>query len=240
MPITFTERDFKDGFWYFRHDEAFRPTGLSDPDKYSGEQKLSIVGAPTISSKDQAKLTRRWIEALPSLNSVRVLWMSGKVSQLMFEAVCEMQGLEALWLKWSGIKSLESIVKLSELQSLHVGSSSQIQSIEPLVQLRRLMWLELENIKLIQNISPIGECSQLLGLAIDGSMWTTQKVTSLIPISNLVNLKYLSIVNLRASDKTLKPLFRLQNLRRFHAATWWDQAEITELKRGNPHLETHL
>jgi Leucine-rich repeat (LRR) protein len=237
MPIKFTPRDYKEGYWYDRSGEAFPPRGLSDPDQYSGEERLSIVGAPSISSKDQAKLTKRWIQILPSLVNVRILWVSDKVSQIMFDAICEMQNLEALWLKWSGIKSIESVVKLKQLQSLNIGSSSQLQSITPLTQLKQLRWLELENIKQIQDISPIGECTQLLGLGIDGSMWTTQRVKSLSPVGNLSELRYLRITNLRSADKTLKPLYRLRNLQRFHAATWWDPTEIEELKRNNPRLE---
>jgi Leucine-rich repeat (LRR) protein len=237
MPIEFTQRDYKEGYWYHRPEEAFPPRGLFNPDQYSGEEKLSVVGAPSISSKDQTKLTKRWIQILPSLINVRVLWVSDKVSQIMFEAICEMRGLEALWLKWSGIKSLESVIKLKQLQSLHIGSSSQLQSTTPLTQLMQLRWLELENIKKIQDISPIGQCTQLLGLGIDGSMWTTQKIKSLNPIGNLSELKYLRITNLRSADKTLKPLYRLHNLQRLHAATWWNQVEIEELKRNNPKLE---
>jgi hypothetical protein len=155
----------------------------------------------------------------------------------MFDAICEMKGLQALWLKWSGIKSIDNVTKLKSLQCLHIGSSTQIQSIEPLTQIEQLVWLELENIKLIRDVSPIGKCTQLVGLAIDGSMWTTQRVETLRPIGNLVSLNYLRIVNLRADDKTLRHLFPLQNLHRFHAATWWDQEEVEEIRRNNAKLE---
>ena len=236
MPIEFTSRDFKEGYWYYRPGEHFPPPGLSDPDAYAGEEKLSIVGAPSISSKDQAKLTKQWAEFLPFLHNVRILWVSNKVSQAMFEAICEMRGLEALWLKWSGIKSLESILKLNKLQSLHIGSSTQLKSITPLAHLKLLKWLELENIKNIQDLSPLGECTQLVGLGVDGSMWATQKVDSLGPLSKLTGLKYLSITNLRSADRSLKPLYGLHNLVCLHTANWWAQSEVEELKRINPRL----
>jgi len=80
MIIEFTSRDFKDGFWCYRPSENFPPKGLSDPDTYSGEGKLSIVGEASTSAKDQTKLTKRWVEILPSLQNVRILWVSNKVS----------------------------------------------------------------------------------------------------------------------------------------------------------------
>ncbi|HEX7028882.1 MAG TPA: leucine-rich repeat domain-containing protein, partial [Gammaproteobacteria bacterium] len=146
MPIEFTSRSFNEGFWYYRPGENFPPPGLSDPAAYNGGEKLSIIGAASASPKDQAKLTGRWVQVLPTLKNVRILWISNKVSQAMFEAVCEMRGLEALWLKGSGIKSLESVLKLEQLQCLHIGSSTRLESIVPLPHLKQLKWLELENI----------------------------------------------------------------------------------------------
>ena len=70
----------------------------------------------------------------------------------------------------------------------------------------------------------------------DGSMWTTQRVETLAPIGQLSDLKFLSIVNLRAADKTLRPLFALQKLETFWSAQWWDPEEVEELHARNPRL----
>ena len=166
-----------------------------------------------------------------------MLWVHFKVSQAMFDAICEMRNLETLWIKWSGIKSIESIAKLEQLQDLHIGSSTQIESIKPLVHLRTLKWLYLENIKKIRDISPLGECPQLLGLGVEGSMWTTQKIESLHPLSRLTELRFLSLANLRSADTSLKPLHGLHKLERLCVPAWWPAAEMEELKRINPRLE---
>jgi len=68
-------------------------------------------------------------------------------------------------------------------------------------------------------------------------MWTPQRINSLAPLSKLTGLKYLNIANLRAADKSLKPLHGLNKLERLRAATWWPPAEIEALKRINPRLE---
>lgn len=237
MPIEFTSRDFKEGFWSYRPNDGFPSPGLSDPDAYSGQERLNLIEAPSASSKDNLKLRKRWVDILPHLTNVRVLWVQYKVSQAMFEAICEMHCLEALWLKWSGIKSLESLIKLKSLQSLHIGSSTQLESIMPITHLKQLKWLELENIKKIQDISPLGECVQLLGLGIDGSIWTTQRVVSLGPLSRLTELRHLSIINLRSADRSLKPLYGLHKLERLHMAMWWAKPEVEELKHIHPRLQ---
>ena len=96
--------------------------------------------------------------------------------------------------------------------------------------------LELENLKRISDLTAIGELRQLQGLVIEGSMWTTQVVDSLAPLARLSCLRYLALPNLKAKDKTLSPLFSLSSLERFHAAQWWSEEEVSQLRRANPKL----
>ena len=235
MPLS--QRDYTHGFWCHRPDEAFPPQGISDPGQYTGESTLSIIGAGYfVKPAEQTKITKRWQEILPSLHNVRALWVSVRVSQAVFDAICEMKGLEALWIKSNVIKSLYGISKLKHLQSLHLGHSPQLVSLEPLCQLQQLQWLEMEGVKKIDNLSSIGKCHGLHGLGIEGTMSVTQQVQSLAPVGNLTELRYLNIANLRAADKSLKPLYPLHKLQRLHAATWWNAEEIATLKHHNPPL----
>ncbi len=59
---------------------------------------------------------------------------------------------------------------------------------------------------------------------------------TLEPIGDLCELRYLSLANPRANDKTLAPLFRLCKLETFEAASWWSNAELAELLKRNPQL----
>jgi hypothetical protein len=94
----------------------------------------------------------------------------------------------------------------------------------------------LENIKRISDLDPIGDLRGLEELAVEGSTWTTQYVETLSPIGRLLELRYLSLINLRARDGTLRPLYTLRKLRRFRAAAWWDEAELQELRKLNDQL----
>jgi hypothetical protein len=144
--------------------------------------------------------------------------------------------LEGLWIKWSSLTEIGSIVNAVNLKFLHIGSSPRITTIEPLRRLKNLIWLELENIKRISDFSVIGYMRQLQGLQIGGSMWGTQIVDSLAPLGQLRELRHLSIENLKAKDRTLKPLFSLSTLEQFHAARWWSEAELAQLRKANPKL----
>jgi Leucine-rich repeat (LRR) protein len=229
--MEFKLRDYKKGFWSYRPDENFPPEGISNPKEYLDQEKLNIFDESDCTPYEQTKLNKQWIEELPNLEKVKTLWVSKKVSQAMFEAICEMKNLEALWIKWSGIKSLNSLLKLKNLQSLHIGSSTKIESIDPIEEMTQLKWLELENIKQIDDLTPIGKCTQLVGLAVTGSMYSTQKVKSLSPLAHLSDLRFLDIANLKSQDKSLKSLFNLSKLITFDSAQWWSESELRELKK---------
>lgn len=111
-----------------------------------------------------------------------------------------------------------------------------MRSIHPLSELTQLRWLGLENLKRIRSIDPISTLSQLEGLTLEGSMWTTWKVKTLTPVGALTNLRYLSLGNLRADDKTLAPLFGMRKLETLLTAAWWDKGELDEIRARNPQL----
>jgi hypothetical protein len=237
MARALTNRDFKEGFWCYRPEEGFPPTSIQDPEEYDGLPMMNVVCTQTnLPPREQAKLVRHWCKVLPTLAELEFLWFHSKVPQGLFDAACRVPHLQGLWIKWSSIKSIESVLHCANLRFLHLGSSSQLESIEPLRGLESLVWLELENVKRLSDLAAIGELRQLQGLAIEGSMWTTQVVDSLAPLAKLRSLRYLALANLKARDKTLRPLFSLSSLERFHAAQWWSHEEVSQLRSANPKL----
>ena len=237
MPRILTDRDVKEGFWHHRPEEGFPPKSIRDPEEYDGLPMLNVVCTQTnLPPREQAKLVRRWCDFLPTISALEFLWFHSKVSQELFDAACSVPHLKGLWIKWSSIKSIGSMVNCTNLTFLHLGSSPQLTSIEHLSRLRNLIWLELENIKRVSDLTVIGELRQLQGLVIEGSMWTTQVVESLAPLARLQGLRFLALPNLKAKDKTLSPLFSLSSLERFHAAQWWNEEEVRRLRSANPKL----
>jgi len=237
MARVLTDRDVKEGFWYHRPDEGFPPPSIRAPEEYGGQPMANIVCTQTnLPPKEQAKLVRRWCEILPACAELEFLWFRSKLSQELFDAACMVPHLQGLWIKWSSIKSIEAISRSAKLRFLHLGSSPQLESVEPLRGIKSLVWLELENIKRLSDLTVIGDLHQLQGLVIEGSMWTTQVVDSLAPLAQLRSLRFLALPNLKARDKTLRPLFSLSSLERFHAAQWWSEEEMRQLRNANPKL----
>jgi hypothetical protein len=222
-------------FWYYSPETT--PQSVVQPRELQPSEKLSIACTQTgLPSHKQKALVQEWIELLPTLDGVRLLWLTSKVPQTLFEAACRMPNLEGLWIKWSSIKSISSISALANLKYLHLGSSTQLESIAPLSDRVGLKSLGLENLARIHQLNPIATLTNLEELSLEGSMWSSWKIETLAPAGQLTGLRYLSIANLRSEDQTLSPLFTLQNLETLVTAQWWDPDELAELRRRNPHL----
>ena len=202
--MELSKDQIEDGFWYHKLERDFPPPSISYPSEYSGDEKLNLFCTQlSISSYQQRKLVQEWIDVLPTLENVHYLWFSSRVSQSLFEATCSMPNIEGLYIKWSGIKDLESLKKFEKLKYIHIGSSAQVESIDMLSDLSNLIVLEIENFKRISKLEPISNLIGLEGLGVTGSLWTTQKVESLVPLKSLNNLRYLFIDNLKTKKMTL-------------------------------------
>lgn len=228
-------------FWYWHPHEQWPPENVRAPSEFSGGSRLNIVCTQTeLPASAQRRIVRSWCELLPTLEGIDYLWLNSRVPQDLFDAACSVPGLRGLYVKWSGIKSIEALERATCLKFLHIGSSTGLQSIEPLVRMTELKWLGLENAKRITSLDPVGTLSSLEGLAVEGGMWATQRVDTLEPVGRLAELKYLSIINLRSRDGTLAPLFALHRLEAFHSAHWWPDGELEELRSRNPGLVSNI
>ena len=236
--MDLSNEQIRDGFWYHKPDINFPPPAINYPADYAGGKIINIVCTQlSMGAYQQRKLVQEWIEVLPTLANVRYLWFKSRVNQPLFEVACSMQGLEGLYIKWSGIKDLESLQNLSKLKYLHIGSSAQVESIDVFRRLSNLIVLEIENFKRIKKLEPISNLIGLEGLGVTGSIWTTQKVESLIPLKSLMNLCYLFIDNLKTKKMTLEPILALESLVHFRSSYWWPESDYSLLRSNLPELK---
>lgn len=227
----------RQSFWFHRPDEAHPPPPIQSPEELRASERLAISCTQTdLSASRQRALVKEWCELLPQLGTVRLLWLVSRVPQALFDAACQVPGLEGLYVKWSGIEELDAVVDADELEYLHIGSSPGIESLDAVSTCVQLKGFGIENFKRVRDLTPLKALTGLEELAVDGSTWSTQYVDSLEPIGSLLDLRYLSLVNLRARDDTLRPLFTLRRLEGLHLAQWWDAAEVRELHELNPGL----
>lgn len=226
-----TAEQIRKGFWYWDADHNWPPTAITDLDCYKPCTVLNLnITQLTISHSEQKKLISQWCKELPRLTTVKYLWFCSRVNQEMFEAACEMENLEGLYIKWSGIKQIESLLKLKKLRHLHLGSSGQIESIKVFRNINWLTTLNLEQLNKVSDFTDLAGMTALEGLGLDGSIWTAQNIDSLQPIGQLTRLKYLTLTNTRAKDKSLDPILNLRELVRFNSSRNYPETEFEKLK----------
>ena len=227
-----TEEQIRNGFWFWDRNKNWPPNSITYLDNYKACKELNLnITQLTIGSSEQKKLVRLWCNELPRLSTVKYLWFTSRVNQEMFEAACEIQNLEGLYIKWSNIKQIDSLFKLKQLRHLHIGSSSQVESIKIFREINWLTTLDLEQLNYISDFSDISGMTELKGLGIDGGMWTPQKIDSLTPLENLTGLKYLTLTNSRIRDKSFDSLMNLKELIRFNSSWNYPESEFEKLKK---------
>ena len=238
MGFEPTEDSFVRGYWYYRPADSFPPPPKFEISRSFSERSLCLAGvpgAPPMSDYTKRKIIAGWAEILPSLRSVEMLWIAPKVSQRLFDAIGLMPNLIGLNIKHSSIRAIASN-SFAKLRFLQLGSSPGLTELEGLTKHKSLEWLETENLKRISDFSLLSRLTSLVGLGINGSTWTTQRIDSLAPLEGLRQLRFLSIVNARVTDKSLRPLHGLKQLQTLRRALWWPEKEVIQLLDANPRL----
>lgn len=219
------------------------PPAIEHLDAYDGSDRLSLACTQTsLSASAQRRLVAGWCKTVPSLSSVRFLWLPSRVPQDLFEAICSMPSLESLSIKWSGISSLASLAKARTLKFVHIGSSPSASSLSVFGSLPDLVWLELENIREAADLAFLHSCARLKGLAVHGDSNSLKplRIKSLQPLASLQRLEWLSLQTVAAQDESLAPLAGLRSLKYLEIANTFKMEEIAAISGALPHVRCEL
>lgn len=230
-------------FWYYRPTKDFPPKSIRYPSEYDGSDRLNIVCTQTeLKPSAQKKLVNSWRESLPDMDNVEYIWFSSRTTQELFDAVCEMKSIKGLYIKWSGIKSIDKITKAKSLRYLHIGSSPSLAPLEPLGQLPALEWLELENIRACEDLSFTKNLINLKGLAIagDGNSIKYLKAKNLEPLTSLQELYWLSLGTFMVEQDGLLPLAKLRKLKYLFISNKYKFEDVAALAGARPDVECDL
>lgn len=202
---------YRPHYWNLHRDDA--PAALRSPDDYDGAPDLAIRCTQLdLPAAQQRRLVARWVQALPSMHGVRRLWFTTRVPQDLFDAACSLQGLEDLWIHWSGIRSLQALAGLPQLRRFWLGASASVETLAPIAGLTRLQWLSLNGMGKIPDLEPLAGLSDLQGLFVAGNESKPLQLPSLAPLASLQALRWLQLGALRVTADGLQPLAALQGL----------------------------
>jgi Leucine-rich repeat (LRR) protein len=234
-----TEKQIEHGFWLLDKANQFPPDAITYPSEYEGGKSVNIACTQLLDFKtaDQKKLIKQWTQFLPTCSEIEMLWFTSQISQELFDGICMMNNLVGLNIKWSNIKSLDSITNLNNLKYLRIGDSAKIESIEPVASLTNLEVLVIENFKKICDFSLLSALTNLNFLSIEGGIYTKQKVESFEFVSNLINLIYFSTAMISCPDKRIDPILKLKKLVTLNWSFALSKKEVERLKVEIPKLK---
>lgn len=220
--------------WAVHH--AQRPRDVRTPDEYAGGPDLAIHCTQLeIPASQQRKLVAQWVQVLPTLHGVQRLWFSSRVPQELFDAACRMPGLTDLWIKWSGIATLDAVLNLRGLLHFHLGDSARLASLQPLAGLPQLRWLWVDGLAKIPDLEPLAHLQALEGLFVAGTESKPLVLPTLAPLARLEGLRWLQLGALRPADNDLQPLAKLQALQYLGLPNRFAVEQFAQLAAQLPH-----
>ena len=223
--------------WVVQSFHKDKTSFVENVEDYEGQEILFLACTQRgeLSSYKQNKLVESWMAFLPTIDLKEIHFLT-RVPQKLFDAACQVNSLEGLYVKWSGdgIKNYEQARNLTNLKRLYLGDSTQISDVSPLADLTNLEWLQLIGQKQVKNLSPISNLKKLEGLSISGSRFGVQKIESLSPLRKLENLRVLYLTNLYSMDLDLSPLLSLKNLELLDVANRYPTEEYARLAAQLP------
>lgn len=237
--MVITDKQIELGFWTWDKVNSFPPHSIELTEEFKGDARLNIACTQQLdlTQTEKKKIIKSWVSFLPTCDKLKFLWFTTHTTQELFDAACKLANLEGLYIKWSGIKSLEPITNLKNLKYLRIGSSAKIESIEPLRQMINLEVLEIENFKKITDFSTLKHLTNLKFLKIEGGMYSKQKVDSFEPLGALTNLIHFSTTMIDSPDKGINSILNLKNLETLNWSFSLLTADMEKLRKELPKLK---
>ena len=172
-------------------------------------------------------------KGVSSLKQLKKLWAFG-VDQDYLNEISELENLELLFMDKVTAKDFSGLAKLKNLKFLIIQNAPVIESVDWVNNLKTLIGLAFENCKNLHDIQSLSECTNILSLGIEGGMWAPMKLNSFKPLSNLINLEYLFLTNLKVNDGSLQPLASLKKLKIIQCANFYAKNEFSSLALALP------
>ncbi len=228
--MKLTDKQIQNGYWYYRPKENFPPKGKF-LEEYKGEEWLSLYFTKGNETNGQIKKRNNLnkLEIPTKLKALKILW-ADHCNQDIFNAICQLDELESLYIQSNRILDLTEISNLKNLKHLGLLSLTKVENIKPISSLNQLQTLKLEHFKKITDFSPISELTKLQGLQIDGDMYTAQIIENFEFLSSLSELKYLTFTKSRVKTNFFDYISKLSNLEMLQCSANYPKKEFQKLR----------
>lgn len=231
-------------FISWEHRNPIQPNTISYPTEIKENQtelRLSITQL-NITPIEQKKLTEEWCNLFPKLRSVKQIFFYSKVNQKIFDSVCQMPQLEALFIKWSAnsITTFNKIENLNLLRRLYIGSSTKLLDLKFLKNQDKLQWFEVHEQKNMNSLDGFEKLINLKGFIMSGGIHGKQKIDNISPLNNLHKLKYLGLASTYIESEDLSPICKLENLEYLDLPIYYPMKEFAKVSKSLPNCDHGL
>jgi Leucine-rich repeat (LRR) protein len=188
----------------------------------------------------QTKVVQEWCDFFQTPSNLREIYVSTRIPERLFEAICQQTQLEQFGFSWGPIKDLSPIAKLKKLKRLGIGSTSVVD-LAPLAKLTSLEMLSVVNADRLSDYTPLGKLSRLEYLHIEGNFHGRKRapIDDVKFLSKLKNLKGLSLDFVKiAAANWHKPIMKLTSLDELFVPEL-DEAAKDELISALPNLKKY-
>lgn len=161
---------------------------------------------------------------------------ANQVNQDFLNEISKLKNLEYLEIEVITAEDLSPLTGLFNLRTLKLDSVRKATDFSPLLNIKALDKLFIENAKHLTNLEFLSNAHKLVVLGIEGGMYTTQKIESLKPLSNLKKLEALFMSSVQLKDKNLDYLASIPNLKIFDCARFTPKKSFDSLRKLMPNL----
>ena len=159
--------------------------------------------------------------------------------------------IKNLWLIGANDKELRRILQLVDLQYLNLYQvlakdltvletqtspntiilnwNTKATELWDISKNKNLCTLEITDFSKINEINQLSSATQICNLVVGGGHNTPLKIKTLEPLSNLINLEYLGLTNIKVEDDTLKYLGVLKSLKLLEISNQFEAKEYAWL-----------
>ena len=231
-----TDYGFLTWDWRFGGDKSTKT--INYVSEYDGSEKLNLACTQLdLPAKRKKEVIQEWCEFLPTLGNLNRLCFFSKVNQDLFDAACQIENLDSLFIKWSGIENFENIERLTKLRRLYISTSTHFENLSFIKSIKSIEWLELHELKNLKELDGIEFAENLKGFIISGGMFGKQKLKDFEPLSNLLDLEYLGLSSTYIQSEDLSPLCQLKKLKYLDLPVYYPMLEYAKIFKHLPNCD---
>lgn len=235
--MNLSQEELEFGYWPARNLRGLFPSAIRRPEEFTESNTLNLACTQTgLSASRQKALVREWCSLLPQLK-LKTLVFSSKVSQELFDAACQIPGLEALSVKWSSVRSLDALSNAGDIRALFLGGTPAAESLVPLSSLTALEHLFVEGVPDPVDLSIVESLQFLREFGLSAVRGRKIKVRTLGPLATLELLEVLWLVDVKVLDGGLLPLYSLNRLCSFRTTISQDSKDFQALLSAVPSIK---